>query len=155
MEKTIHSVDEFIASGEADEVIRLLEERYLKKMEQKRTIPAGFYNVLTQDLEAMLNAELQEVKNEVTFGKYLKRLIKSKKLKYKEVYDPAVITRQHFCRIVKGRDKERVCAPSKNAVYRIGLVLKLPLEEIHELLKTAGFTFKIGDTRDRLLIFCF
>ena len=154
MEKTIQSIDEFMASGEADEIIGLLEERYLKKIEQKRTIPAGFYKVLTQDLEDLLNAELQEAENEDTFGKYLKRVIKSKRLKYKEVYDPAMITRQHFCRIVKGRDKERVCTPSKNTVYRIGLVLKLSLEEIHELLKTAGYTFKVGDRRDKLIIFC-
>lgn len=81
---------------------------------------------------------------EETFSEMVLRKIDEAGLKDSEVYKKANVDRKLFSKIRSNKDY----MPSKSTAIALGIALELPLEEMENLLKKAGFAFSHSNKAD-------
>ena len=86
-----------------------------------------------------------------SFAAMLFRLIDEKGLTDPEVYNKAGVSRQTFSKI---RSKEDY-APSKDTVISLAMALGLKLDEVQDLLNTAGFALSNSSKSDIVISYFF
>ena len=72
-----------------------------------------------------------------------------KKRKFSQIYRKALVSKQVFSGIVKGK------IPLKDTVLKLAFALETTLEDAEYLLKSVGYSFGICIKRDMLLKSCF
>lgn len=53
------------------------------------------------------------------------------------------------------RIRERECCPSKDTLFKLGVIIQLSLDEMERLLGSAGYSFCVSDKRELLIRKCF
>jgi hypothetical protein len=67
------------------------------------------------------------------------------------VYTLSGIPHSTFNRLINDPKSQ----PNKETLFKIGIILRLTIDEIEELLESAGLTFKPSDKRDNIIKKCF
>jgi hypothetical protein len=67
------------------------------------------------------------------------------------VYTLSGIPHSTFNRLINNKKSQ----PNKETLFKIGIILRLTIDEIKELLESAGLTFKPSDKRDNIIKRCF
>jgi hypothetical protein len=93
---------------------------------------------------------LMKKKNIQTFSVLLDKLRTEKGLTPAEHYSGALLDRRLYSKIMR----ERHYHPAKNTVLALGLSLKLSLNEMQELLESAGFSLSRSIVPDLIIMFC-
>jgi hypothetical protein len=101
---------------------------------------------IAPDVSEFINAQ----KNKETFSVLLDRLRQERNQSPADLYKAADIDRKLYSKIMGKRDYQ----PSKNTVIAFGLALKLPDNEMDQLLDSAGFTLSKSVITDLIIAFC-
>jgi hypothetical protein len=67
------------------------------------------------------------------------------------VYTLSGIPHSTFNRLIDNKKSQ----PNKETLFKIGIILRLTIDEIKELLESAGLTFKPSGKRDNIIKRCF
>ncbi len=95
--------------------------------------------------------------NQKSFVKTLQNFVREKynlshiediELQIIKIYKNARISRQYFSKICKRKN------PTKKAIIRLGLSLKLPLEKMTEFLKSSGYSLGVISETDLVVRWC-
>ena len=109
----------------------------------------SFYQGISFALMPIIDFDRILKKQNLTFSKALRKIIKDRGLKESYVYNKAYISRQLFSKI-KNHDDYK---PTKDTVIMFALALELSVDETNDLLETAGFTLSHSILRDMLIEF--
>lgn len=111
-----------------------------------------FVEELEYSTKEMVHPEIDHFikeKQKPTFQELLFRFIDEKEKKDSEVYHKAGVDRRHFSKIRSNPDYQ----PKKSTVLSLAIALELDLEDIEDLLQSAGFSINYSDKGDLIIQF--
>ena len=103
-----------------------------------------------EDIANTLTDFIKGKRERETFSTLLDKLREEKEMTPAQLYNGAWIKKQLYSKIMG----ERNYHPSKNTVIAFGLSLRLDLEGMDELLKSAGYRFSNSSISDLVILFC-
>jgi len=110
------------------------EEVFFEKVRYKESMVSYSRLEVAEELSSSIEDQLQNVND--TFSDYLLKVIDKRKMIDADVYKRANLDRKHFSKIRSNKYYQ----PKKETVLALGLALRLNVDEMLDLLQTAGFT---------------
>lgn len=146
----LRTVDTFGTDGKSEDEGEKKKGRVGKKRGEYRLDPTGSYVLARHREDYFLNQiTVKESELSETTWQLLCRFMRERQnLKHSVVYRLAQIPAATFHRI-------RTSPPQKEILLRLGVILKLTLDEMIQILESSGLAFNPSDKRDVLIKQCF